>query len=256
MGKELTPEQRERRNASKRRYYAKKKAEKIALTEPTPNEEEVPVELAEPDKPSLREKILGKITTPVGVGSEKTAKGKRGKQIDKNLLTQLSPMLVASFVATYSRQMIPDPYKACAPTQEEVTAIIKPYFNILSRYVEITGHASENLIDIIGSIVAATMFGTRSYMTYAQITEHMRRQANGPTQPTSGTTSTNRNPTEQRNTEEINGTARDSSGESTSVGLGASNAENGHSGSRDSDARLLADLFSRDINGRKQLGLF
>lgn len=262
---EYTEEQKEKRREANRRSRAKKKLEKMMAEreEDDLEEEEIKVEVPIPDKPSLKERLMNKITPPVGVKSgTKRTKGKRGQQIDKNLLSQMAPMLVASFVATYTRQMVPDPYKVCAPTQDEAMAIIKPYFNILSRYIEITGHASENMIDIIGSIIAASLFGTRSYMSYVAISEAIKRgQDNGTSQAHDKSTgarqhaSTHRTSSTERNTEEINGTTGNSVGIGTVAHNGKSDAQNGHSGSRDSDALLVASLFSRDIEGRKQLGL-
>ena len=177
----------------------------------------------------------------------------KGKQIDANLISKLAPTLVATFVATYSRQLTKEPYKMCAPSQQEVMTIVSPLFNILSRQVEITGQASETVIDLITCAIASIIFGTRAYVTYAQIKEmetngKPSRNASGNIQPRNGSVATRSNSNEDNS----------DIGASEPVGTNGSNgATNGDSSDQEHarrDAALFNELFNKDVEGRIRLG--
>lgn len=180
------------------------------------------------------------------------------KQIDKNIFSKLVPTLVATFVATYTRQLIQDPYKVCAPSQQEVMTIITPLFNIVSRYVEITGQASETVIDLINSVIASVIFGTRAYVTYAMIKENEKH----------GQTNSNVNGVGNADAEfkaDTNrGTRRDSQKSNGVTGTTEQFGSNGPnvvtidrtttSDDIQREISLFSSLFSKDIEGRIRLG--
>lgn len=255
-------EKRERRRAYDRRRYAEKKTQESLTDDLGPVTEDIPaIEVSEPStkpKQSLKERLMGKVKQPVP-----NTKGKRAKKIDSNLLGQLAPTLCSTLVVTFSRNMLPDPYKVCAPAQDEALAMVAPYFNILSRYIEITGQASENTLDLINALLASIMYGIRAYVTYTQIKEaekhhesleqfHTRKHAEY-------VASLNK---EQ---EEINAAIANSTETSRRGGYSRAQATIAiHDIVSDSDgdseyirreADKVAVLLARDVAGRKQLGL-
>jgi hypothetical protein len=252
----------------KRNYQARKRAEQKAartaippdIDEPHDITEDIPaievVQPAEKAKPSLKERFMGKVKQPTPDHK------KRAKKVDSNLITQLAPTLVSTFLATYSRQWMQDPYKMCAPSQDEVLAMVAPYFNILSRYIEITGHASENVLDLINAFLASIMYGTRAYVTYVMIKEGTKTHE-------SPNELVQRRRTEyraglEREAKEINAYNDPTEGNGP-VGYPANqgiNVENGHTNVEDDnqpDTRRevdrVADLLRRDAEGRRKLGL-
>lgn len=182
----------------------------------------------------------------------------KGKQIDANLISKLAPTLVATFVATYSRQLTKDPYKVCAPSQQEVMTIIQPLFNILSRQIEITGQASETVIDLITCAIASIIFGTRAYVTYATIKEqeHNGKSTGNVGNATASTTSAS---TSGKGARGVSQAAKPDTGQDQSSSPNTSNDTADASGTDSDnvqrDVALFSDLFSRDIEGRVRLGL-
>lgn len=207
------------------------------------------------DPPTLTEKLkeFGTTKRTRTTRAKRTAKT---KQIDANLISKLAPTIVATFIAAYSRQMLQDPYKVCAPNQQEVVSIVSPLFNILSRQIEITGQASENVIDLITCAIASIIFGTRAYVTYATIKEQEtngKLDANDDPRFFPGNVPTNRSgggsskeavsvtqPSESISPHATNGVATDRTDDSEQV-------------RRDVD--LFGELFSKDIDGRVRLGM-
>lgn len=217
----------------------------------------VPISVKAPDTkepPTLTEKLKEFAPKRTRTPRKRPIKG---KQIDANLISKLAPTLVATFVATYSRQLTRDPYKVCAPSQQEVMTIISPLFNILSRQIEITGQASETVIDLITCAIASIIFGTRAYVTYATIKEH----ENGKPLPNDGTTTpaSNSSNHSRSGTRGVSETTHLDTGQNQSVSPVAANdtadASNADSDDAKRDAALFNDLFSRDIEGRVRLGL-
>ncbi len=261
----------EQRRKWQQDYRARKKARQEKLDTPVVNEAGNPVntdlevEVADNEsiKPSLKDRFLGKMQ-PVKT-SHSAKKGTRGKKIDQNLITTMAPTLVATFAATYSRQMLREPYKACAPSQKEVLAMIGPYFNILSRYVEITGHASENVIDVITAIIASLMYGTRAYVTYVQIREYEEKLQHARSNGTNGNASTGGSPvargiadiatTIERSSTPNIGLVRDPVKSNSDASDGGTDASDGNNASPRAEADLMAGLFARDRQGRVKLGL-
>lgn len=243
-----------------RERRARRKAEQsVADTEQLPLDDVPSIEVAPPaEKPrlSLKERLTQKVKQPAADHK------KRAKKVDSNLITQLAPTLVATFVATYSRQMIRDPYKMCAPSQDEVLAMVAPYFNILSRYVEVTGHASENVLDLINAVLASIMYGTRAYVTYAMIKEDKTHESSS--ELVERRRAEYRAKLEQEAQEiattydsstENNGPIGYSSVQSPNVEDGNANAQDGNSEYNRREADRVAVLLSRDVEGRRRLGL-
>ena len=227
-------------------------------------------------KLSLKERILQKVggtATSSPAPKVTRAKSKKGD----NLLATVAPTVVASFIATYSQQLIADPYKPCAPKQDEVTGIIGPLLDILARQVEITGKASQTTIDIINSIICSMMYGIRAYITYVDIKnaegdnprEKPAKKQTGYASTTTTTTDSGSGPTlagglgaYQRETA---GLARYSDGlvavstptttaEAYATG-GVSTGSDGDTEGKNNIPTEIADMFKRDKQGRIRLGL-
>ncbi len=262
-----TKEQRAKWQAA---YRARKKAKQEKLDIPVVDEQGSPVDtdltvdVADnaSEKPSLKDRFLGKMQPVKKTDSAK--KGTRGKKIDQNLITTMAPTLIATFTATYSRQLLRDPYKACAPSQKEVLSMIGPFFNILSRYIEITGHASENVIDVITAIIASLMYGTRAYVTYVQIREYEEKMQHARSNGTHGNATTRGyatlggspdTTTNERNSTPDIGLVRDPVKPDPNAGNGDTNASDGDNPSPRAEADRVASLFARDRQGRVKLGL-
>lgn len=232
----------------KARAEARKLAREAKLVTPP---EKVEVSENEEVKKSLFEKFTGGIQV-----ASPTRKKTRSKKVDPTIITKVAPLVVSGFAVSFIRQRIPEPYKICAPTQDEVVAMVKPLFNILSRYVEITGHLSENTLDLITALLSSIIYGTRAYVTYVNIQEYNNARPDSlgdvrPVEPgstiypfNSGTNSVETN----RNTKDIvvqepyatNGHADDSTNNSSNERY---------------EAEKLDNLFKRDIEGRRRLGL-
>jgi hypothetical protein len=215
--------------------------------------EVVPPVEKEPEK--FAEKLMG--FAPKKRVTSRKPKAK-GKQIDVNLISKLAPTIVATFAATYARSLLKDPYKVCAPSQKEVLSMVGPLFDILSRSIEITGQASQTVIDLINVVIASILFGTRSYVTYAMIKEN---ETNG-AKPSATTHAVRPNVTGKEpssiewdisgTTSSIDGTI---GGPSTISSNGSTDSNDvSHGGDREG-AELFAHLFKKDIDGRIRLGL-
>lgn len=265
---------------AKREKYAAAKAAKLAsLSEPTNTPIETPLDNAgaidveitpnEAPKLSLKDRLFGGVQQPGAPTKAKTVKkGQRGKQIDASLLAKTFPTMVASIVTNYSQKLIKDPYKPCAPTQQEVYGTIGPLFSILSRRIEIVGTASEDILDLISSILASLVAGIRIHITYLSIQEAVEKaKLNGSNahkfNGNATTPSTGLIPI-RLGTETG---AQFDSGNENSVSTGSSNGAS--TGARDDYADLtdgdnsptkgeidlFADLSRRDREGRVRLGL-
>ncbi len=212
----------------------------------------------------------------LGIGQSATPPARIVKKAKKqeNLLTSTVPTVLCAFISTYSRELIADPYKSCAPSQEEATGILGPLFDILARQVEITGRMSQTTIDLTNSLICALLFGIRSYMTYTQI-----KSKEIPTHAKETTSTPQRGGVAERNdssSEHLAGGMR--SHQAASTGSGGNNhsqyaaTENayatetydassnanfadGHTEGRDHEAALVSSMFQRDIQGRQRLGL-
>ncbi len=216
----------------------------------TPNGPQVTVKPPDEKEPAtLTEKL--KDFAPRKTRQPRAKRAVKGKQIDANLISKLAPTIVATFVATYSRQMLQEPYKVCAPSQQEVLTIVSPLFNILSRQVEITGQASENVIDLITCAIASIIFGTRAYVTYATIKEN---ETNGKFSRDVATTATTSNRSEGGISEPSHNAVTSSESVSPYAANGSTNDRTDDSEQVRRDADLFGELFAKDIDGRIRLG--
>jgi hypothetical protein len=187
-------EQREANAAKMRAYRARKKAEQTSSssmgttggvpagdpgTTPPVGGGDVPdlqIEVkVDPGTPqpklSLLDRVLGKGSKPQSQPGPRPApsKSKASSKKSDNLLVSVLPTLAASLIATYAQQMLPDPYKPCAPSKQEVTAIIGPLMSIIGRRVEVAAKVSQDAIDLTNALISAMAFGTRAYIMYVQI---------------------------------------------------------------------------------------
>jgi len=266
MGKQLSTNP----SAVRAREYRAKKAAKQGIlienvvAQPAPLEtnatiDDLTIDVAEntAPKPSLKERLFGvQVATPK---SRTAKKGQRGKQIDASLMSKVLPTMISASVAMYAQKLIKHPYKACAPTQQEVYGTVAPLFSILSRRIEIVGTASEDMIDLITALLTSLCTGIRIHITYLSIQEQIERakqhdghvnvHANG------------RNASHDRRETTINSSREDAisvglgTNSSTDVTDGSTDITDGDSGTTKREAAMFAELFKRDMQGRKQLGL-
>lgn len=215
-------------------------------------EVEVKTEEAPSAKLSLKDRLFGRaipaIPQPV---TPKRPASRASKKQSENLISTVLPTVIASFIATYSRQLLPEEYKACAPSMEECNGILAPLLAIIGRRVEVVGKASQDAIDITNSIICSIAYGTRAYIVYAEIKRaNEQRDA--------------KRAAEQRGSHqaESTGTSRDSTAGDVSRGQGSISSLNGHAdnlesdtASRDSEAAIVANMLARDKYGRIGLGL-
>jgi hypothetical protein len=256
-------EERKAYNRDKQRQYqarrkAREQAQSVTDTPLTVEPDDLPlkVEVKVDDtpkpQPSLKERLLAKI----GAQPESTPTPKRttgGKKKVDNLVTTTLPTVCAAFIATYSRTMMHDPYKPCAPSQEEVASIVGPLFDILGRQVELTGKASQDTIDLINAIVCSAMYGLRAYMTYTQIKQAEEAYASNKERasiPHSGTYARS----SQHNGSGPTSSGNESTAENDATGSNT-NHYNGDTEGEPTEASLIAEMLRRDIEGRIRLGL-
>lgn len=192
--------------------------------------------------------------------------GSRGKKTD-NLLTTVIPTILASFIATYSKQLLPAEYKRCAPSMEECNAMLSPLLAMIARRVELTGQASQDVIDVVNSLVAGLAYGTRAFMIYVEVKaekEPVKQHAQNNTRPDDnrGTNSATLGRTDQdqdSRTAQSIGASHASNGEwlqySTGVIDGIAGAQNVPDENGHSETQAIRDLLERDKRGRIRLGL-
>lgn len=257
MGSE---EQRKKNADYKRAYRAKKKAEAEGIALSADNiplesiepgiQVEVNVPEQAPQKQSLADKILGKINIQKAPAAKKTT---RPSKAGNNLLSNTLPTIVAAFIATYSKDMIRDPYKPCAPSQDECSAMLAPLFAILAREIEVTGKASQNTIDLINAVICMLMYGIRAYITASQIKEMSNATASnsasnaradqGSLHRIDPNWSSSIAATEAATTSEID------------AAISYSNSADGATEGEAGEAAIISEMFRRDVAGRRRLGL-
>jgi len=212
----------------------------------------------EKDPPTLTEKLKD-FTAAKKTRTTRAKRATKSKQIDANLISKLAPTIVATFAATYSRQLTPEPYKVCAPSQQEVLTIVSPLFNILSRSIEITGQASETVIDLITCAIASIIFGTRAYVTYATIKESEHNgKFNGSNGHVSAPSNTETNSGGSRNgraSEADKQSAREIQPTLSGFADDFTVIDSASSDDAQREAAKFAELFSKDIEGRIRLGV-
>lgn len=128
---------------------------------------------------SFTERMTARFKQAVGgqpKATTKQATKPKGKKVEVDFLTKSLPM-ASALVATYSRNWFRDPYKPCALQQAEATAILAPIFSMIERRVEITGHMSQDAMDLLASGLATVGYVGRMYTTYADIKERTANNA-------------------------------------------------------------------------------
>lgn len=198
-------------------------------------------EIEEKPKQSLKEKLLKTfVQQDDPIEPEKRRGRKASTKQQENVLVTVMPTVIASFITTYVTMLLPDEYKVCAPSQEEMYHILAPIMSIIGRRVEIIGKASQDAIDIANTLIASLTFGTRAYITYVEINRYKQKS-------TTETEASRVN----RNSTSSNEKKQDSiSGE-----FGNANYHNGYQNSSNREAETIARMFERDKQGRIGLGL-
>ena len=213
-------------------------------------------------KPTLKDKLFG--DTIKNPGAPAPAPVKRSSKKEDNLISTVLPTIIATFIATYAQQMLPEPYKACAPSQQECSAIFSPLMAMIGRRVQVAGKVSQDVIDFTNSLLAGIGFGVRSYVTYVQITNRIIDSKGASLEeekkPSHPARKQRERPSKQRSEEESIGTSRPS--EERSIDIGSANSgddvPDSGSGSEDDgeqEARAISSLLARDRRGREQLKL-
>lgn len=245
---EVSPVQKKvKENAAKKQAYRETKKETAVKTEPTVETPDVEIRATEPAKKTLRERLgLGSGVKPVSL-----PKSKRKTVNTSKLMIDVLPTLAASLIAAYCRDRLPVEYQPCAPTNAEVSAIIQPLMDILSRRVAVAIQMSQDAIDVTNSLINACAYGVRAYVTFVQIRKKMKEEEETHDRYQRGY---------HDQTANVGASASDS-------GSGVTNAERFDTGSngtgvglddtelRDWEAAQVADLLRRDKQGRDERGL-
>lgn len=273
-----TVEQRRINAARQRDYQARKKLEKLAkqgsvpLVSASPPDPavlpddalNVTVNAPPPAAPlSLKERLFG------SRGAVGTKKATSGKAKDVSLISSTLPTILASLIATYAHDIVKDPYKPCTPTKAEVTAILGPLFEIIARRVDVVTQASEDALDLAKSFLAGVAWGARAYIMYVQIKDKTdgKEQSSSRDQPAVAAPANGAYSDGYR----ANQSSHSGAGGPVSPGAAGSASNGGtavsHAGvngaspasddlsDRDREAAAVADMFSRDKQGRIGLGL-
>ncbi|HEV2580466.1 MAG TPA: hypothetical protein VGT44_06400, partial [Ktedonobacteraceae bacterium] len=130
---------------------------------------------------TLKERLFGgphKVQVPSPGGGKpaparKTEGAGGGKKLA--LVSSAMPTILAGVLVANVRDRLPEDYQPCAPTRQEASAMLTPLFEELARYVEVTGRASETVVNLINVLVAMLAYGARSYVTYVEI-KHANRK--------------------------------------------------------------------------------
>jgi hypothetical protein len=241
---------------------------------------EVEVKMDDTPQPklSLKDRFIQRLQGSGGDSSSPKPKARsRGKK-DDNLMVTMLPTVIASFVAMYSRQLVHDPYKSVAPSQDEVGAILGPIFEIIGRRIEVVGKVSQDAIDLSNALVCGLMYGVRAYVTYVQIREMEEGISHGEqVKPTSRRSSVTERDTGYSEPAEpatlaagMRGYQAQTTrpyGDGVSVNVqpptqtegdgagGHDDTQDGDSQGRDREVALVAQMFKRDKLGRQQMGL-
>lgn len=257
----MTPEQ--RRTARRERL---KKLSPNETHPENPLDETVSVDVTPPG-PRPQQSFTDRVLTGLKKSGE-DAKAKPKPVVDKKqsekslqFFKQVLPMTLAAMLASYSAQLFKEPYKPCAPTKQEVEGILLPTFNLISRYIEVTGAASQNSLDIAAALLASLTMGARMLITLTEIKnyEQSKRTSStsesGPNSNAGVTGSHSSSPTS--GTIEPNAYSRGYDGVATAAAISTvlDDDTNGPITDRDREALQIAQLLKRDTQGRRQMGL-
>src|SRR5712692_7914691 len=278
---DLLKKQRIETQRARRSTHRKQKQERetIAQTSPgttvSPSDEfslEMDVnEAIERPKQSFKERVLDKLNAGKeedGSKSKVTAKTAK-EHIDKSysLLSSVLPLTLSGIIALYSERLFSDPFKACAPSKEEVSTILLPIFSVISMHVEIEGKASQDAIDLGAAFLAAIVLSTRMLMTAEEIRRQNGQNAgirniNDNRRPKP--VETTREPTSGYSESQVSGIVGTSPGSNgveafwgatNYVSSRDGNVDNGGTGPGLSEAERVAQLLRKDTLGRRQMGL-
>lgn len=208
---------------------------------------------------SWKDRLLSKFQDN---NTEEPAKTKVEKEhLDKSsgLISQVLPMTISGLVALYSQKLFSEPYKKCAPTKQEVSTMLLPLFSIIHRHTKIEGKASQDVIDVTAFLFASLTIGTRMLMTAEEVRQH-GLQSND-------TEEQNKAPISIRGRTGGNSTVSNDATIGASTGTYGPNGRAGYGGDDavpdlsvaaidgTSEAEIVARLFKRDTQGRRQMGL-
>jgi hypothetical protein len=253
----------------------KEELQKLHPKETLPdNPEDETTEIEVPDiaprpQASMKDRILSKLSSS-SEEKEKTPKPVVDKQQAAKSLKffqQILPLTLAGMAATYSKQLFRDPYKPCAPAKQEVADILLPLFSMMSRYIEITGEASQNALDIGAALLASMTLGARMLITLQEIKNYEQQRAiNGDTTGGSNVSPIN-GVSRQNSSRASDGTVPIDTGNNRAasyadglrpkpdVTLSNANDTNGTDDDRDWQATQVASLLRKDTLGRRAMGL-
>src|SRR6266568_2812616 len=237
----------------------KEQLQKLAPTEIIPDnplDETVSVDVVTPPprpQPSLKDKVLGSLKQSGEQAKTKPKPVIDKKQTEKSLqfFKQVLPLTLAAMLATYSQRLFKDPYKPCAPTKQEVSDILLPTFNLISRYIEVTGAASQNALDIGAALLATLTMGARMLITLTEIKNIEQQRSNSSRQST-GTNEPGGVKPGQNSIQSNNGTSPNNTANGNT---GSGNGDLGSLDDRDYEAAKVAQLLRKDTAGRRQMGL-
>ncbi len=246
-------EQREYNRERKDRYKRSKSSQQKA-------DEDISIDISPEDLPSMpaqsfKDRILSHFDQDDIDDDDKPTKQQQS-HIDKseNLVSSVLPLTIAGMVALYSKRLFPEIYKPCAPTKQEVSAILTPIFSVIARHVELTGKASQDAIDIASSLLSALTLGTRMLMT----AEVIRANTNTENIVDIRARASQHNPGQNigvvrpdTNTAYSNGYGGVRGNDSNGLGDDTNVADD----DRSREAKQVADLLHRDTLGRRQMGL-
>lgn len=193
-GHAWTAEQKENFRQKMRDYHAKRRAGQpvkpakkpqpavaTVVAEPAEEEQEelesleVEVQVAEPAPKTFKERMAARIQGITGLKAGKPAQAaRRGKKTEVHFLTKSLP-IISVVAATYAQGWFKDPYKACAPRREEITAIVAPLFNMIERRISISGKVTQDTLDLLASVMAMVGYAGRTYTTFIDIKQAQAR---------------------------------------------------------------------------------
>ena len=256
-------------NAERMRLYRdKKKKEKaaqvsaaaaspgLAAADGDEDEEEAPqisIAVEEAPKLSFAERIKQRFAPGEPATVQKPVKRATGKK-PQNVLLTVFPTVIAMFVSTFLKDTFKDPYKPCAPTQNECLSIFTPLLEELARSIEITGKADETTINLMNALLCTMLYGARAYMTYVQIKQAEKEDAQTGTGANGHTASRDRQGTAPRTDRLVEHPKPAVQAEGHANGSAAA-AQDGDSARRDAEAAQISNMLKRDVEGRVRLGL-
>lgn len=255
-----TRDQQREFNRQRREEYKRKKEAAIDSTseefELEVQTEEVPIEQI-----SLKDRLLSRLNLSGEGEEEEEVKTKQEQKHIENsgkLLSSVLPLTLSALLAMYSKKLFSEEYQECAPTKQEVSAILLPIFSVIARHVSIEGKASQDAIDIAASLLASITLGMRMLST----AEEIKRIQNGQ----AGNVSPIRRDTRSNSIRQSEAVSRASSNTDESASLngkrtrdassnGSGYADGNDKQGREWEAEKVSQLLKRDTIGRRQMGL-